>query len=196
MAVIGKVLFMRRDGGSVDDVVRLAEGQLARHVDEYDERTFDRQTDEEVVQALTRELGIEPLVIEEQRASKEARETRITVRDHFGDTAEVPGLRVSKRIPFTGDADLWEWGTGQWSSMMPPGEVEGRSITIGMEVRQSESEAAVNHINSTLEQIRGYLARQKAQLDPFNAALPGRLLPLVKARRDRRGSAQGLLDRF
>ncbi|ADZ65809.1 hypothetical protein BRUCa_0724 [Brucella melitensis] len=79
---------------------------------------------------------------------------------------------------------------------MPRGEVYGGSVTIGMAVRENEGEAAANHINSTLEQIEEYLARQKAQLDPFNAALPGLLLPLVKARRDRRNSAQDLLDKF
>lgn len=64
------------------------------------------------------------------------------------------------------------------------------------EVRATDGEAAVKHITSTIEQIKHYLSLQKASLDPFNDALPSRLLPLVQARRARRGSAQNLLDRF
>lgn len=196
MSVIGDVLFMRSGGGDVGDIVRHVETQLAKHVDAYDQHKFDSQADEDVVRALARELSIEPIALDYDSAQKEVEETRISVRDHFGGTVEVSGLRVSKTFPFTGDEGLWKWGTGQWSSMMPRGEVYGRSITIGMVVRENEGETAANHINSTLEQIKEYLARQKAQLDPFNAALPGRLLPLVKARRDRRSSAQSLLDKF
>ncbi|EXU82026.1 hypothetical protein AX23_17180 [Brucella melitensis 548] len=196
MAVIGDVLFMRSDGGDVGDVVRHVERELANHVDGYDQHRFDSQTDEDVVRALVRELSIEPITLDYDGAQKNVVETRISVRDHFEGTVEVPGLRLSKTFPFTGDEGLWKWGAGQWSSMMPRGEVYGGSVTIGMAVRENEGEAAANHINSTLEQIEEYLARQKAQLDPFNAALPGLLLPLVKARRDRRNSAQDLLDKF
>lgn len=196
MSVIGDVLFMRSGGGDVGDIIRHVEGELAKHVDGYDQHKFDNQSDEEVVLALIHELSIEPISLDSDRAQKNVEEARISVRDHFGGTVEVPGLRVSKTFPFTGDAGLWKWGTGQWSSMMPRGEVSGRSITIGMVVRENEGETAVKHINSTLEQIREYLTRQKTQLEPFNAALPDRLLPLVKARRGRRSSAQSLLDQF
>lgn len=51
---------------------------------------------------------------------------------------------------------MWNWGTGQYGSMMPQGEVYGRSITIGMEVRDSEGVVAANHINSSGEQIKDY----------------------------------------
>ncbi|WP_206240454.1 hypothetical protein [Novosphingobium terrae] len=79
---------------------------------------------------------------------------------------------------------------------MPRGEISGRLLTVGMEVRKSEGDAAISHIISTVGQIKEYLARQKEQLDPFNAMLPHRLLPLVKERRERRSGAQSLLDKF
>jgi hypothetical protein len=196
VSVVGEVLFMRSGGGDVGDIIRHVEGQLPKHVDEYDERKFDTQTDEEVGAALARELRIEPLALEYDKAEKRIEETRVAVRDHFSGMVEVPGLRVTKSFPFTGDEGLWNWGTGQWGSMMPRGEVYGQSITIGMEVRENDGETAANHINSTLEQIKGYLARQEALLAPFNASLLGRLQPLIKARRERRSSAKSLLDKF
>lgn len=47
-----------------------------------------------------------------------------------------------------------------------------------------------------VQRMRGLRTLQTTTLDPFNDALPARLLPLVQARRARRGSARGLLDRF
>ena len=70
------------------------------------------------------------------------------------------------------------------------------SITIHSFLGATDSDAAVQHITSTVEQIKHYLELQKAALDPFNAALPSQLLPLIEARRARRGSAQSLLDKF
>lgn len=196
MAIIGDVLFMRRGGGSVQDVVRHMEGQLQQHVDAYDERKFDAQSDEGVVEALVRNLRIEPLTVDFDKGEKKVEETPINVRNVFGDNATVPGLILTKKFSFTGDPDLWTFGAGQWGSVMPRGEVYGPTLTVGMQVRATDGEAAVNHITSTIEQIKHYLALQKTTLDPFNDALPARLLPLVQARRARRGSAQGLLDRF
>ena len=137
-----------------------------------------------------------PLAIDEASARKKADEIQVSVRDVFGDTAVVPGLRLSKTFSFTGDPQLWGFGTGKWSSTMPQGQVRGSEITIGMEVHQSDGEAAVNHINSTVVAIKDYIAQQKAHIDTFNATLPDRLLPLIKARRDRRGGTQSLLDKF
>ncbi|SPU72287.1 Uncharacterised protein [Brucella suis] len=110
MSVIGDVLFMRSDGGDVGDVVRHVERELANHVDGYDQHRFDSQTDEDVVRALVRELSIEPITLDYDGAQKNVVETRISVRDHFEGTVEVPGLRVSKTFPFTGDEGLWKWG--------------------------------------------------------------------------------------
>lgn len=197
MLVIGEALFYRQDGGSVGDIIRHIEGELPKHVNDYDDRRFDSQTDEEVTQALTRDLTIVAISIDEDKAEKKVEETQVAVNDFFsGGLVNVDGLRLTKTIPFIGDRELWGWGTRQWGSVMPRGDVRGKSITIGMEVRASEGDTAAKHITSTVTQINDYLARQKAQIDPFNAKLPSRILPLVKARRERRGSAQSLLDKF
>jgi hypothetical protein len=196
MGIIGNTLFYSRNGADIRDVIRHLEGELQKHVDGFDQRKFDNQDNEEAVRALTQKIAIAPLAIDEVNARKKADEIQISVRDVFGDTAVVPGLRVSKTFPFTGDPQLWEFGTGTWSSTMPQGQVRGCEIVIGMEVRQSDGDAAANHINSTVAAIKDYISQQKVHIDTFNATLPDRLLPLIKARRNRRDGAQSLLDKF
>lgn len=135
MAIFGEVLFMRRGGGSVDDVVRHVDGQLQQHVDAYDDRKFDAQSDDGVVEALAKDLRVEPLVVDFDKGEKKVEETAISVRDVFGDNATVPGLILTKKFSFTGNSDLWAFGTGQWGSVMPRGEISGQTLTVGMEVR-------------------------------------------------------------
>lgn len=196
MSVIGDTLFTRSDRASVSDVIRHVGDQLSVKVDAFDQRRFDAQSDEEVVAALSEELRPDPLEVDFDKGDKKVDEISLTVRDVFDGHTRVPGYRVTKTFPFSGDAGLWKFGTGQWGSDMPRGEVSGKTITVGMEVRSSDTESAVNHITSTVEQIKTYLALQKRTLDEFNASLPMRLLPYIQARRGRRSGAQALLDRL
>ncbi len=196
MSVIGEALFYRSDMASVQDVVRHKDAHMQKVVDEYDQHKFDAQTDEEVVAALERELRVEPLIVDFEAATKAVDEITISVRDHFGGQAVVPGLRVTKSFPFTGDKDLWNFGTGQWGSSMPRGSVEHGRLVVGMEVRAADGETAANHVLSTVDEVKRYLELQRTPLETFNATINARLHPLVKARRDRRGAAQNLLDRF
>jgi hypothetical protein len=196
VAIIGEILFSRRDHADVRDVVRHVSGLLRQRVDEYDERRFDAQSDAEVVAALVRDLRIEPLHVDFDAGQKKIEELTLSVRDVFGDEARVPGLRVTKTFPFTGDPDLWHFGTGQWGSSMPQGEIVGWKLSVGMEVRASEGETAAAHITSTVQEIKHHLELQRGPLEEFNATLPGLLMPLVQERRRRRGAAQDLLDKF
>lgn len=196
MSVIGDTLFLRRDGGNIHDVIRTSSERLRQHVDQFDERQFDRGSDEEVVAALAKQLRIEPLLVDFDNSTKAASEIQVEVEDHFGGRTRVPGLLVTKSFPFTGDRELWNIGTGTWGSVMPRGEISSGRLMVGMEVRANDGDTAVNHINSTIEQIRGYLAQQREPIDAFNQALPVHLLPLVQERRKRRGAADDLMSRF
>lgn len=194
MSIIGEPVFMGR--ADIGDLARHVEGQLREKVESYDTRKFDTQTDAQVVAALVDEVKVDPLVVDFDNGSKAVDEITMSVRDVFGGQTQVPGYRVSKTFKFTGDAELWKFGTGQWSSSMPYAKVSRDSVTVGMEVRTSDANRAADHINETVKQIQHYLGVQRQTLDEFNASLPGRLLPLVQARRSRRGGAESLLDKF
>jgi hypothetical protein len=196
MSIIGNVLFMSQGRASVSDLVRHLGEQLGKQVDDYDQRKFDAKSNEEVVEALSQDLKIDPLQVDYENGDNSADEISLSVHDVFGGQGKVAGLRVTKSIPFTGDANLWTWGTGQWGSMMPRGDVRANKIVIGIEVRANATEDAVTHITSTIEEIKRYVALQYDVLNVFNSALPSRLLPLVEARRSRRGEAASLLGRF
>lgn len=194
MGLIGRPLFTGR--ADVSDLVRHHEGQIAQHVEDYPTSKFDAKSDQEVADEIVGQMRIDPLVIDFENGSKSADEITLEVSDMFGDRARVPGYRVTKTFPFSGDAALFGYGTGQWGSMMPRGEVGHGQLTIGMEVRTSEGDSAAEHINSTVEQLKDYVARQAEQLNEFNATLPMRVLPQVQARRNRRDGVQNLLSKF
>lgn len=196
MSIIGEILFFRGDHASVGDVVRQMSEQAQSRVDGYAQSKFDTQSDDDVIAALVEDLGVAPLAVDFENGENAVDEITLTVADHWGERVSVPGYRVTKSFPFTGDESLWKFGTGTWGSSMPYGKIERDKITVGMEVRQNDSEAAVRHITSTVDEIRRYVEQQRQPLVDYNAALPSRLRPLVEARRGRRNAAQDLLDRF
>lgn len=196
MSIIGEILFFRSDHASVSDVVRHMTEQAQSRVDGYAQSKFDTQSDDDVIAALVEDLGVAPIAVNFEDGQKSVDEITLTVADHWGERVNVPGYCVTKSFPFTGDESLWKFGTGTWGSSMPYGKVGRGKITIGMEVRQSDTETAVRHITTTVDEIKRYVEQQRQLLVDYNAALPGRLRPLVEARRGRRNAARDLLDRF
>ena len=77
-----------------------------KHVDEHDERRSDAQSDNEVVEALARDLRAEPLEVDFDKGEKKVEATPVSVRDVFGGNATVPGPIFTKKFSFTGYGDL------------------------------------------------------------------------------------------
>lgn len=77
MEVIGDVLFMRRDGGEVGEVVSNVERELEKNVEGYDKKRFERKKEEDVVRELVREISIEKIKIEYDGEKKKVVEKRI-----------------------------------------------------------------------------------------------------------------------
>jgi hypothetical protein len=196
MTLIGEAVFLSPRQVDASDVVRHVEGQLQTAVNDYDQRKFDAQSDEEVVAALVRDLHVLPLEVDWDNGTNAADEVELVSRDPFGGQGRVPGLRVSKTINYKGDQNLWTIGSGQWSSMMPRAEVRSGTIVVGMEVPANNPDQAIQHITSTIASMKEHVERQRQVLEPMNQSLPAKLLPLVQARRARRSGAQDLLNRF
>jgi hypothetical protein len=199
VSVIGEPLFYNANGAGIDDAIRTQEPKTRAMVDQIADRVFDSQSDEEIIAKIVAEARFDPLVVNFEGAVANVEETTLEVRDSFGwerGTVPVPAFRVTKAIPFTGDAGIWRLMTGQWSSSMPHGEVRGDKLIVGIVVRTQQADEAKAYLDRTIEQIGKYVPRQKAQIDAYNESLPGLVRPLVELRRNRRGAAAELLGKL
>jgi len=199
MAVLGDLLFYRRDQVGLDDVLRDQVERLRDKVDALPDKVFSEKTDDEIAVLIAKEQAISPLIVDFAAATPSVQETEIEVRDQFGfrgGPVRMAGLRATKAIPFKGDPALWRLRTNPFTMNPPRGEVRGDKLVIGITVPADQAEEAAGYIEQSVAQIPEYLERQKAQIARHNSSLVTHVMRWIKVRRQRLGTASNLLKKL
>lgn len=197
MAVIGDLLFWSGRGPALSDVLRHnLENEVPAQVDRIHASEFETKTDEELTAAIVAQAKAVPLSLRLDEADANVSEMSVNVQDFFGGTANVPGLRVTKIVPFDGEAAFFNMTPNSWDTNPPRGEVRGQKLIVGMEVRESESESAVQYIEKTLTRVQEHIGRQQGQIDEYNAQLPAIAATAIQRRRGSLGKASDLAARL
>jgi hypothetical protein len=197
MSVIGDLLFYSGRGPGLSDVLRHnLEKEVPAKVDRIPASQFETQTDEELTAMIVEQAKAEPLSLRLDEADGDVTEKSVTVQDVFGGTATIPGLRVTKVVPFDGEEQFFKLQPNTWDMNPPRGEVRGHKLIVGMEVRESESESAVQYIEQTIARVQEHIGRQQGQIDEHNAQLPGVAAAAIQRRRGSLGKASDLAARL
>lgn len=199
MAVHGDLLFYAGFGkrATLSDVLRHnLDAGVRDQVDRLTDAEFNAHDDAALAAMVAANCKAEPIVLKLHDAVGGAEPTKVMVDDFFGGRVSVDGIDVTKAIPFEGDPNLFELQPDQFDLNPPRGTVSGKKLTLGMEVRQSDAEVAVRHIQETLAQVEKCLARQAQAIDAYNAALPGAALPFIQRRRSVLGVASDIASRL
>jgi hypothetical protein len=199
MAVLGDLLFYRRDQVGLDDVLRREVGLLRDRVDALPDKFFAESSDDQIATFLAEQHAIQPLRVNFGAAKASVIETQLEVHDQFGfrrGPVRVPGLLATKSIPFQGDPDLWRLRTNPFNMNPPHGEIRGNTLVIGISVSTQEADEARRYIDQVIAQIPEYLQRQEAQIAQHNASLTTHAMQWIKVRRQRLGSAADLLKKL
>jgi hypothetical protein len=199
MAILGEVLFYRRDQVDLDTVLRHQEQLLREKVEKLPSGIFSAKSDGEIAADMAASEAIAPLQIDLQRATPQVLEVQLNIRDQFGFDRElirVPGLRATKTIPFTGDPTLWHLRTNPYNLNPPHGEVRGSNLIIGVEVPAQQANEAKQYIDETIAKLPEYLERQRAQIEPYNNGIAGNAVALIVQRRSRLSQASDLLNKL
>lgn len=199
MAVLGDLLFYRRDQVDLDTALRAQAEQLRGKVDALPDRIFRERNDQEITQELAVSEAIEPLTLDFTHAKAAVSEVEVEVEDQFGfrrGLVRVAGFRVTKTVPFTGDPELWKLRTNPYHHNPPRGEVRGRSLIIGIEVPAQQTDEAERYIDRTIGALPEWLGRSRAQVEAHNARIASLVMPFVQQRRARLAQASDLLKKL
>jgi hypothetical protein len=197
MSGMGDLLFVRRDRVDLDAVLRhRAEVKVRELVDGLAESAFTNQTDEQLTQEVYKAAELKPLSVDFDKATAAVTEVPFETNSVFGDRIRIKGLRATKTIPFTGDADLWHLLTNPHDMNPPRGSVSRQNVVVGINVREPEGDQAMAYISDTVARIKTYLGRQAEQIEAYNKALPARIKPIIQQRRSRLSSATDLLKKL
>ena len=197
MSVVGDLLFYSGQGPGLSDVLRYnLETEVPAKVDRLPASDFDSKSDEELAAAIVEHAKAQPLSLRLDEADGSVTEKAVTVQDVFSGTVTVPGLRVTKIVPFDGEAQFFKLQPNTWDMNPPRGEVRGNKLIVGMDIRESESEAAVQYIEQTLANVQKCIGRQAGQIDEYNAQLPRVAAAAIQRRRASLGKASDLAARL
>jgi hypothetical protein len=197
MAVIGELLFWRRDGVDLDSVLRhQGDAGVKQAVEALPEKDVAAETDETLVQRVLTKTAVAPLAVAFDSGDAQVVEIMVNAQTVFGEQIRAKGLRATKAFSFTGDAELWHLRTNPYDMNPPRGVVDRRKVTVGMEVRDHEGNQAAAHIEDSVRRIKECLQRQEAQIATFNATLPGLILPVIHRRRQTLSKAADLLKKL
>ncbi|HEY0628575.1 MAG TPA: hypothetical protein VGD23_04525 [Sphingomicrobium sp.] len=198
MAVIGDLLFWSGRGPALSDSLRRAlQNAVPAEVDKLAASDFSSKSDDDIVEALFDKMKAEPIELRLDEAEPDVVEKSIEVENVFRDRmVKVPGLRIAKVVPFDGEAGLFKLTPNSYDTNPPRGKVSGSKLTIGMEVRESEDEAAIRYIEGELTSVQAYIDRQRPQLDEYNQQLPAAIRSAVERRRATLGKASSVADRL
>jgi hypothetical protein len=198
MNPVGSLLFLRADRTSLRVWLDFRGNQeIRKAVDALADSVFGTQTDDELAIKIGKDLAVPQIRLEIERAERDVAETRMTVEDPFGrGSTQRAGLRAVKRIPFTGDPELWHLHPSAYTSQLPQGRISGGYLIVGVELQENEVDGAPAYLDRQIAAVRLYLDNQAADIASFNDSLPSRIRPLLQQRRIRLAKAADLLKRL
>jgi hypothetical protein len=197
MAVLGELLFWRRDGVDLDGVLRhQGDAGVRQAVEALTEGEMTTASDDVLVQRLLTKTEVVPLAVAFEKGEAQVAEITVDTQSEFGGRIRIKGLRATKTFPFTGDADLWHLKTNPYDLNPPRGIVDRRVVTVGIEVRDHEGNQAAAYIEESIARIKEYMQRQETQIAGFKSRLPSLILPVIHRRRQTLGKAADLLNKL
>jgi hypothetical protein len=145
--------------------------------------THESLTDEQFALGIAKEFALKALSVDFDNPRKNAVRQRVVVSD-FGRPIEVVGIRSTYRFEFEGDESLLYLRPSTFGSQLPRAEIQGSSITIAFDSRDSEDpENVKRELEKTRDLLRENLSNQAKQIAQHNQELIEHVGPRVEARR-------------
>ena len=199
MAVIGELLFYSGFGrrpGLADQLRATQDSGVRKAVDRMSEANFSTSSDEELIASVVEKCAVTALNLDLAKAKGVVTETSVQRQNLWGETGTIKGLKVTKVIPFEGEAALFELQPSSSDLNPPRGIVRGQTLIVGMEVAESETEAAVRYADDTVASIQQYIGWQSEAIAQHNEILPSLVSTLLAERRTRLSKASDLANRL
>ena len=194
--------------GDLDDSLRNQLARARESVHRIPQDQFLNSPEDEIVQHIVSDLKVEPLVLYDEQAEMDQRETNIDVsgwrdRNPLGDRGPifVAAVEVVVSTPYSGDPQLWRLKPNMWQSEFPQAEVSspGRTgigylkIAITQPVDEPP-ERIKSRLDKELRSIRFYIKSQRTQINQFNSSLPQAVQDAVHSRREHLKKHEGIKD--
>ncbi len=163
-------------------------------------------SDEDIIEHILSQMLVVPLELHEDSATQEHEEILIDVsgdsmRNPFGDPGpiNIPGVRVTVAVPYTGDSWLWKLRPSSGYSVHPTGRIsEPRGQTAGQlsmvieKPAKAPPEEVKNELDRNLGLVRDYIQNQIRDIERSNSQLDPNIRRAIADRRQRLENQEGI----
>jgi hypothetical protein len=177
---------------SISNVLDVQSAQCRQKVDAIAKDQFLATPVDDLVEFVVAQMTVQPLVIYEDRMSRDQQEINIDVAGWPGRYTRgdgpclVAGIRVVVALPYTGEEGLWDIRPNTFSSMFPFGSVRPAVVEMIFECPIDQSlETIKRRLDENIRSIKQYLGWQEASIKDFNRNLPSSVRSAIEARRKR-----------
>lgn len=177
---------------SISNVLDAQGAQCRQKVDAIAKDQFLGTPVDDLVDFVVAQIVVQPLVIYDDRMSREQHEINIDVagwpgRYTYGDgPCLVPGIRVVVSLPYSGDQALWDIQPNTISTGRPFGSVRSDVLEMTFECPIDQSlDRIKQRLDENIQLIKQYLGWQEASISDFNRNLPTLARAAIEARRKR-----------
>ncbi len=169
--------------------------QAQQKVDEIPREKFLASSDELIFEHIRAGLFVDTLVLHEDAMTLKDEEIQINVQSFLREGfMQVPGIRVTISIPYTGDSNLWTMRPSTSSGVSPYGNVRRsrgeNDGTLEVVIEQPASdpqEKIKNELDRNLGYVKDYIANQKLEIDVVNTRLDPIIYKAINERREKLG---------
>lgn len=174
------VLFAK---GSILDVLENHKQKALDEIRNLSANQVMEASDERLVEHFVEKFDIAPLVLYPDRAERQVEETTVETRDSFtydiprGGSLSLPGVKLSCRIPYSGDPGLWDITPSTYSLTAIRGELTRQGsdgigyITVSTSQPQNQADASRMDaaIATQLASIQDMVSNQKTNIEQYRA---------------------------
>lgn len=167
-------------------------------------------SDERLLEHFTQKFDLDPLTLYPDRSEKRVEEATVEARDSFtydiprGGSLSIPGVRLSIRIPYSGDSGLWEITPSMYSTNPPRGEISspGRdgvgylTLSVSSGQHQADADRLETELNSRLVSVQNLIGNQRTNIEQFRAELQRLISDAIRDRRSRAEQMFGLAQKL
>lgn len=188
------LLFSKKSLSSLLDVYRK---QLRQDIDDWSETMLLSSSEAQLIDRLVDKFTLEvPKLYPRDDWRVDKQDIRIDVSHNAqrflrvdGTPITMPGQRISLYIPFTGDADLFEFQPSTFDLNPPRASVDDRGnvISYTREVPQKSEEAKQfkHEIDMFVKKIDKYLCRMRQDCEHWNVSLRNTAIAQIRERKRR-----------
>lgn len=198
-------------GEDMHNFLRRIENSIPQYVDGIPENKLIQTDEETLIAHCVSEHSIDPITLHEDQMIAEPEESQTDVshdrnRVWPGDSSGpvyVSSLKITYRIPYTGQYELWKItpstrrSTAPRANLLPPrADQPGELIIIVNRPSDVGADEFKRLYEQTIENVRFYVSNQNNEINGFNAKLPNLVKSAIDARKAKLNTHKDILEQL